>query len=483
MIVVMGIGLYVVREVLSLLGVVDYGIYNVVGGAVSMFSFVSGTLSTSSQRFFSVELAKGNFDKLKEWFCLNLTAFGFLLLAFLVIAETVGLWFLNTKMTIPEERLLAANVVYQLSIIAFCVDFISIPYNALIIAHERMSAFAYISIVEALLKLAIVYILKITFYDRLITYGLLLFLTACGITMSYMIYCHRHFIESRYHYYWDKDKIKKILGFSSWHFLGSFSMVIRSQGINILINLFFNPAINAARAIAYQIYSAVTQLSNNFFIAVKPEMYKSYATGRMEDLNKLVARSTIICTFLVSILVFPVLANTHYVLSLWLSEIPDYAVTFTQLVLINSLIDASSDCTIAPALATGNIKKFQICNSFFIMLNLPVSFIVLKLGAEPTATMIISITISFITTILKAFLLKGLINFPFEKYIRLLIKLVLSSLLIWLVIYYILYNKVNRFDHFLLWSLAMLVFISLIYIIFILKIKGFLAIVKIIKSH
>ena len=469
MIIVMGIGLYVVREVLSLLGVVDYGIYNVVGGAVSMFSFVSGTLSTSSQRYFSIELAKEDFKKLKDWFCLNLTAFVFLLIIFLVIAETIGLWFVNTQMIIPEDRLFAANVVYQLSIFSFCIEFISIPYNALIIAHERMSAFAYISIVEAVLKLLIVFALKIIIFDKLIVYGALLFLTSAGITLSYIIYCHRHFVESRYHYYWNSSEIKELLGFSGWHFLGTFAVVIRSQGINILINMFFNPAINAARAVAYQVYSAVTQLSNNFFIAVKPEMYKCYALGQKEDLNTLINRSTIICTFLVSILVFPILANTKFVLGLWLTEIPNYAIVFTQLVLINSLIEASNGCTIAPALATGKIKKFQIWTSLFIMLNLPISYVALKLGAEPTVTMVISIVLSFITAIVKAYLLREMISFPFGRYIIVITKLSIASVLIWLSIYLTVYNIASSFGALLFLSLLIIIYISIIYCAFVLS--------------
>ncbi|MBO5611138.1 MAG: lipopolysaccharide biosynthesis protein, partial [Prevotella sp.] len=183
MIIVTCVGLYTVRAVLHILGVVDYGIYNVVGGVVMMFSFLNGTLSTSSQRYFSIELAKGDMKKLNQWFCLNITAFSSFLLLFMVVAETVGLWFVNTQMTIPAERMFAANVVYQLSLVSFCVNFLSIPYNALVIAHERMNAFAYISIIEAVLKLAIVFLLAIISWDKLIVYGILMFLTSCGITL------------------------------------------------------------------------------------------------------------------------------------------------------------------------------------------------------------------------------------------------------------------------------------------------------------
>ena len=258
MIVVMGIGLYTVRAILRLLGVVDYGIYNVVGGVVSMFAFLNGTLATSSQRYFSVELAKGDLKRLNQWFCLNITTFSLFILAFIVIAETVGLWFVNTQMTIPHERLFAANVVYQLSIATFCIHFFNIPYNGLIIAHEKMSAFAYISIVEAFLKLGIVFVLSIITWDKLITYGILMFLISVLITSSYIVYSRIHFQESKYQFYWNKSEMIELLGFSGWHFLGTFSIAIRSQGINILLNLFFSPAVNAARAVAFQIYHAIS---------------------------------------------------------------------------------------------------------------------------------------------------------------------------------------------------------------------------------
>lgn len=445
MIVVMGVSLYTVRAILHQLGVVDYGIYNVVGGVVNMFSFLSGTLSTSSQRYFSIELAKGDKERLNQWFCLNITSFSIFIILFLIAAETVGLWFVNTQMTIPAERLFAANVVYQFSIISFCVHFINIPYNALIIAHERMSAFAYISIIDAVLKLAIVYFLSISTWDKLVVYGFLMFLLSCSITSAYIIYCLRRFKESKYHPYWNTSEIKELLGFSGWHFLGTFAVVTRSQAINILLNLFFNPAINAARAIAFQVYKAVNQLSSNFFVAVRPQIFKSYATGDNEELYKLIMRSTTMCSFLVSILVYPILANTAYILGLWLKEVPDYAVIFTQLVLINGLIDATNGPTIAPAFATGKIRNYQLVVSFLIFLNLPISYIALKLGCEPTVTMKVSISLSLVTAIVRAYLLRSMIGLPFGKYLILFFRIVVVSLFIWGVISLIKNNEANSF--------------------------------------
>lgn len=435
MLVVMGVGLYTVRAILDLLGVVDYGIYNVVGGVVSMFSFLNGTLATSSQRYFSIELAKGNKKRLNQWVCLNITTFSFFILIFLVIAETIGLWFVNYKMTIPEERMFAANVVYQLSIITFCINFFNVPYNALIIAHERMSTFAYISIIEAASKLVIVFLLSISTWDKLIVYGILMFLVSCGITLSYIIYCLLHFDESKFRPYWNTAEMKELLSFSGWHFFGTFSVVIRSQGINILLNLFFNPAVNAARAIAYQVYHAVSQLSHNFFVAVKPQIYKTYAAGEKEALYKLILRSTTMSSLLVSILIFPILANTHYILGLWLKEIPDYAVIFTQLVLVNGLVDSTNGPTTASVLATGKIRKYEIIVGGLFILNLPISYLALKTGCEPTATMIISIIIALVVTFVRAFFMCKMIGFVYTRYIIMFLRLSVANIAIWVISY------------------------------------------------
>lgn len=483
MIVVMGIGLYTVRAILHLLGVVDYGIYNVVGGVVSMFTFLNGTLSTSSQRYFSIELAKGDTDRLNKWFCLNVSTFSIFILIFLVIAETAGLWFVNTQMTIPQERLFAANVVYQLSIVSFCIHFFSIPYNALIIAHEKMSAFAYISIVDALFKLVIVFILSIISWDKLIVYGLLMLLSSCGITSSYIIYNRIHFTESKFRPYWNRKEIFEILGFSGWHFMGTFSFMIRSQGINILLNLFFNPVINAARAIAYQIYHAVSQLSNNFFTAVKPQIYKSYANKEYDELYKLINRSTVMSTFLVSIITFPILANTPYILGLWLKEVPEYSIIFTQLVLINGLIDSTGGPTIASALATGKIRKYQQCISTLIILNLPLSYIALSLGAEPQFTLLISIIISTITALVRGYFLQPMIGFPYLRYFLLLSKISAVSATVWLISYYIFYGNVDSFFTLIISILTISACIISLYYIFLINKSDKIILLKTIRRY
>ena len=481
MLVVMCIGLYTVRAILDLLGVVDYGIYNVVGGVVAMFSFINGTLATSSQRYFSIELAKGDLKRLNQWFCLNISTFLLFILFFVIIAETIGLWFVNTQMTIPQERIRAANVVYQLSIASFCINFLSIPYNALIIARERMSVFAYIGIVEALLKLLIVFLLSVISWDKLIVYGLLMFVTSCGITLLYISYNRFYFSESKFRFYWNKQEVKELLSFSGWHFFGTFSVVVRSHGINILLNIFFNPAINAARAVAYQIYSAVTQLSDNFFTAVKPQIYKSYAARDYDSLYGLIMRSTVICAFLVSVLIFPIIINTQYILGLWLKEIPEYTVIFTQLILINGLIDSTNGPTIAPALATGKIRKYEVIVAFLTFVNLPISYVALSLGASPSSTIIISIAMSYISAIVRAYLLRKMIKLPFKQYLVLFIKLTVSSILIWIIAYYTIYNNAKSFVSLCLNTIEIEFLIITIYLALVIKKQDIKSVYNIIR--
>jgi O-antigen/teichoic acid export membrane protein len=434
MLFVMAIGLYTVRAILDILGEVDYGLYNVVGGVVTMFAFMNKTLSTSSQRYFSIELARGDKERLSKWFCLNITSFGMLGLIIAFFLETVGLWFLNTQMTIPEERLTAANVVYQLSIVSFLFHIISIPYLALVIAHEKMNVFAYVGIIEALGRLAIVFILMMLTYDKLIFYGILVLINSVGISMAYIIYCRKHYSESKYSWYWNTSEVKELFGFSGWHFLGTFSVVCRSQGINILLNLFFNPAVNAARAVAFQIYGAAHQLVTNFFTAVKPQIYKSYASEMYEDLYKLINRSTMICTFLLSLLVFPLMSNTEMILGWWLKKVPEYAVIFTQLVLINGLVDSLNLPMTAAALATGKIRKYELWLSTITLLNIPISYLVLKLGAPPYAAMLVSIFLACVCVWLRAYLLKGMIQFPVKPYFSMALKVLVVTITMFVVI-------------------------------------------------
>lgn len=299
MIFILLVSLYTVRAVLDLLGVEDYGIYNVVGSIVGMLTFLNGTLATSSQRFFSVALAKKDFQELNKYFCLNLTVFGLFTVILVLIAETIGIWFINTKLTIPVERLFAANVVFHFSIISCAVSIIRVPYSALVIAHEKMGAFAYIGIYEAIFKLVVVLVLSLIKWDKLIVYGILMFFSSVSVSWLYYWYTKKHFPEARFRLFWDKKEFMLLFSFSGWHFLGTISNIVRGQCINILLNVFFNPTINAARAIAYQINGVVTQFTENFSIAVKPQLYKAYSAGEFESLYKLINQATILSVFFV----------------------------------------------------------------------------------------------------------------------------------------------------------------------------------------
>lgn len=463
MLLVMAISLYTVRAILDILGVVDYGIYNVVGGVVTMFAFMNRTLSTSSQRYFSIELARDDMDRLRKWFCLNITTFMAIGLIITLFLETVGLWFLNTQMTIPQERLAAANVVYQLSILSFLFQIVAVPYLALVIAHEKMNVFAYIGILEAFGRLAIVFILMMLTYDKLIIYGILILLLSIGTSMSYIIYCWRHYPESKYSWYWNLDEIKELLGFSGWHFLGTFSTSCRSQGINILLNMFFNPAVNAARAIAFQVSSHIMQLHTNFFTAIKPQIYKTYAKQEFEELFKLMMRSSIISAFLVSVIAFPILCGTSYILGLWLKEVPDYAVMFTQLALINGIIDSSDGPLIAASLATGKIRKYMLTVSLIILANVPISYVALKLGCEPTVTMEISIAVSCVSVIIRAYLLKQMINFPWLSYLVLMAKIAGVTIIMVGISYLMAQKAVNDFISFAMYAVIIAIITTVLY--------------------
>ena len=436
MIVIMIINLYTVRAFLSILGETDYGLYNVIGGVVGMFSFFNGTLATSSQRYFSQALVHDEKKAINRVFCLNLTIYMALIAIIVVVLETIGLWFVNSQMTIPLERISAANIVYQISIITFAFQMFSISFNALIISHEKMKAFAYIGIFEAALKLFFVFVLLRIPFDKLVTYAVLMFLMNLLVTSLYFVYCRRNFEESRFKFYWNKNEAIEMLGFSGWHLLGTLSVVVRSQGVNILINMFFNPAVNAARAIAFQIEGAINQLSNNFFVAVKPQMYKSFSNGEIDALNGLVLRSTLICFFLVSILSIPFYFNAEFILSVWLKDVPLYAVAFTQLVLINGLVDAVAGSAICPALATGRIKVFYLITGTLLLLTLPIAYIFLKMGFDPTSTMVVSIIISIVALIVRAKLLVSLIQLPIKKYFNLIIQIFVATMVIGVCTYY-----------------------------------------------
>lgn len=377
--VVMAVTIYTSRVVLDVLGVDDYGIYNVVGGFVSMFTVLSGTLTAASQRFIAYELGCKKPDITKV-FSTAVTIHIVLAAIIFILLESIGIWFLNSKMNITSDRLYAANWVFQCSVITFCISLISIPYNAAIVAYEKMSAFAYISIFEVACKLACVFSLYYISSDSLIVYAIFMMLVAILLRVIYGCYCNMHFEKCRYIFSFDKPTFSKMLGFCGWNFIGSSAAVLNGQGINILFNLFFGVTLNAARGIASQVESSINTFVQNFMMALNPQITKSYASGDYEYVNSIILTGTKLAFFLLWILALPVCLNTEYILQIWLKKVPDYAACFIQLGLVYGLLQNLSQCLYTTMLATGNIKKYQIVVGGLSILAFPATYLFFWLG-------------------------------------------------------------------------------------------------------
>lgn len=410
MLLTMIVSLYTSRVVLSTLGVEDYGIYNVVGGVVAMFSVISGSLSAAISRFITYELGKGDKNALEKIFSSAVTIQLALGLVILILAEGIGIWFLNTKMNIPEGRMYAANWVFQLSIMTFIINLISIPYNAAIIAHEKMSAFAYISILEVSAKLIIVYLLIISPIDKLIFYAVLMAIVALMIRFAYGYYCKRHFEECTYHFLFDKNLLKKMFGFAGWNFIGASSAILRDQGGNIVINLFCGPTVNAARSIAYQVNTAVQGFVTNFMTALNPQITKSYASGDRKYMKVLMFQGARLSFYMLLLLSTPIILNTHYILSLWLKIVPDHTVQFVRLVLLFAMSESISSPIVTGMLATGNIKKYQITVGLLQMMNLPISYILMFHGFAPEMVFVTAIMISQLCLVARLYIAHYVLN-------------------------------------------------------------------------
>ena len=418
MLFMMAVSLYTSRVVLNALGVEDFGIYNVVGGVVAMFSMLSGSLSAAITRFITYELGTGNKENLKKIFSSSVTIQIGLAVLIIVLAEAVGVWFLNVKMNIPDARMAAANWVFQFSILTFAINLISVPYNASIIAHERMSAFAYISILEAIGKLVIAFLIVISPMDKLIFYAILMCAVALIVRFTYGAYCKHHFEECTYHFIFDKELLKRMFGFAGWNFIGATSAVLRDQGGNVVINLFCGPAVNAARGIAFQVNTAISGFVANFMTALNPQITKSYAAGDKDYMMTLIYQGARLSFYMLLLLSLPVLVNTHYILGLWLKIVPDHAVLFVQLVLIFAMSESISNPLITAMLATGKIRNYQLVVGGLQMMNLPVSYLLLRMGMFPEVVIVVAIVISQCCLAARLVMLRGMIGLSVRKYMK-----------------------------------------------------------------
>jgi len=432
MLFLMAINLYTSRIILRVLGVVDYGIFNVVAGIITMLGFITGPLGAAASRYITVALGKGNFEKLKETFGSTLMAHIMICIFLLVLAETIGLWFVMNKLNIPQDRYVAALFIYQFSIITAIVSLISVPYNAVIIAHERMDAFAYISIFEVLSKLAIVFLLEWLSYDHLITYGAFLLIVQVLIRLIYTIYCKKHFKECNHSLRWNFPLLKELIAYSSWSSFGYLAVVGYTQGLNILLNMFFGPVVNAARGIAVQVQSALLQLCSNFLMAINPQITKSCATNNLEYMHKLIVYASKYSFYIMILVIVPVMINVKYILGLWLGTVPAHTVSFIRLTLLIALLECVKNPIITAIHATGNIKKFQTIEGFFLISIVPIAYWLLWLGiAQPEIVFIVYLVVEFITQIVRLKIVLPRIQMKFKPYIKgVIVPIGLVSLLV-----------------------------------------------------
>ena len=418
MLFTMGISLFTSRVILQTLGVEDYGISSVVGGVISMFTFINAAMVSSTQRYLNFELVRGDANQLRSVFSTSLQIHALIALAIIVLSETVGLWFLNEKLVIPEARMTAAMWVYQCSILSCAVSIMSTPYNAVIVAHEKMSAFAYISILDVSLKLLVVYLLVVLPFDKLIILAILNLLVQLFIRYIYTLYCHRHFPESYFQFRFNKTLFKEMFGFAGWSFWGNLAAILYTQGLNMMLNIFFGPIVNAARGIAVQVQSAVQQFVGGFQTALNPQITKNYASNNLPQMHSLMFRSARFSFLLLFFLSLPVLMETNFILTLWLKTVPDDAVIFTQIMICISLIYTTANPCIIANQATGKVKIYQMVVGGILLLILPISYVVLKLGAPAYSVFIVHFCIESLAQFSRMYMLRKLIHLPLWQYMK-----------------------------------------------------------------
>lgn len=432
MILILGVNLYASRVILRMLGVEDVGIYNAVGSIVTMMGFVSNALSASTSRFITFELGRGDNESVRRTFRVSATIYYLLALLVVIIAETAGLWLASTQLTLPAERMEAAMFCYQFSIVSFVLSFLAIPFNSLIIAHERMNAFAYISIFEAMAKLGVLYLLPLMSVDRLVSYSIMLSVIQAMLLAMYAVYCYRHFQETSCRWLWDKRLSQELGAYAGWSVMGYAAVVGSNQGLNLLLNHFFNPVVNAARLFALQIQSAVTQFYYNFQLAVRPQVIKCYAQGELASMHELMLKSARFSYLMAIVVIAPLLAYTRPLLELWLVEPPEHLVTFAQLTLIVCLIGSLSQHTLMAIHATGEIRRFQILEGLSLISILPIAYLACTIWhCTPEVVMMLYVAVEAVTQIVRVVVVYPKVNLPILRFMtHILPRCVLVSALI-----------------------------------------------------
>lgn len=464
MIFILCVGLFTSRVVLNTLGVEDYGLYNVVGGFVTIFAFLNGAMSTATQRFITFELAKGNLERQKITFSTAVIIHFALATIILVLAETIGLWMLYEKLVIPEGRFTAAMWVYQLSIASCFLSIVSLPYNAMIIAHERMSAFAFISIMDVILKLIIVYFLTITPLDRLILYAVLLFGVQLLDRIIYGYYCSKNFEEARFVLAFDKNIFKEMGNVAGWSLFGNLAGVGYTQGLNLLLNMFFGPAVNAARGVAVTVQGIISGFVSNFQMALNPQITKSYAINDLKRMHTLIYASSKFSYFLLFIIVLPVFIEAAPILTIWLKLVPDHTVWFLRLTLCIMLVEALANPLMVSSQATGKVKKYQSVVGGTLLLIVPAAYCALRLGCNPETIFVIHLIFALFAQLFRLCIIAPLIQMSLYEYFRKVVfRVVLVSFTASILIYiiHIIFPNTLLYNMLIIW-LAILINIGVV---------------------
>ena len=410
------VGLFTSRIILKTLGIDDYGINNVVAGVVSMFSLFTNSLGAAISRFFTYSLGMEEKGRLSAIFSTSINIMIAISIVIAMLMEIVGVWFINTYLNIPSERMVAANWVFQFSIISFCIGLLSTPYNAAVIAHERMTVYAYMSIIEVILRLVIVYLLYISPLDKLITYSFLSVIVSIIVRIVYGVYCSRKFEECHYHYVWDKSLLKEMTGFAGWNFLGSASVLFNNQGVNTITNIYFNVATNAARGVTGQVDTIIKQFATNFTVAINPQITKSYASGNLDYMYSLISRSSKFSFFLLLLFSLPLMFEAETILKIWLGEYPADTPVFLRLALVITMIDLMGNSPAIAAWATGKIKRYYIYVGTIVNLMFPLTWVAFAIGTPAYTPYIIGIFVYVLTLIVKLYVVKGLIGYSPRRY-------------------------------------------------------------------
>ena len=466
-ILIMFVALYTSRVVLQTLGITDYGIYTAVGGFVAMFSMISGALTNAISRYITYELGKNDRNKLNLIFCTSVNIQIIMACLILLLCEFLGVWFLNHKMNIPADRIIAANWVFQCSILTFVINLISVPYNACIIAHENMQVYAYISILDAILKLSVVYLLLISSIDKLVLYSVLLVLVSLIIRFIYSLYCGRFYSETKYSLKYDKKVFNDMIRFAGWNFFTNTTSILNSQGVNLLINIFFGVALNTALGIATQVQAAINQFVNSFTTALNPQITISYAQRDLERMHSLICKGSKFSYFLFLLFALPIIAEAPLLLKIWLGQVPEYTIVFVRLAIISSMVNILGNTPYTACMATGKIKRYAIWVTIVGSLVFFLTILAYKMGMPPETSYWIYVFVYTIVLLVKLILMRQMLFLKIRDFvIAVLLRVLPVSILSFaIIIIFISYTDVSLLRGCVTLFLSIVIWLFSVYII------------------